>query len=152
TGTVTITYKIGQTVITSPHVFPIGTTTVDMEAVTDCSTTNCSFTVTVNDATGPTISGQLVSIPASTGVGNTTCTATIDAGTVLPSATDCSNFTTTIHAGAPVNQNFADGAALKAFAFPVGTTQVTYTFTDVHNNSSNTSFNVIVTDNTKPTI
>jgi hypothetical protein len=49
--------------------------------------------------------------PTIDGEGNTTCTATIDAGTVLPSATDCSSFITTIHAGTPVNQNFADGAA-----------------------------------------
>jgi hypothetical protein len=99
----------------------MGTTTVDVEAVTDCGTTTCSFTVTVNDGTAPQITGQLISIPASTGEGNTTCTATINAGTVMPSATDCSNFTTTIHAGAPVNLNFADEAALKAYAFPVGT-------------------------------
>jgi hypothetical protein len=118
TGNVTITYKIGQTVITSPHVFPIGTTTVDVEAVTDCGTTTCSFTVTVNDATAPTISGQLVSIPASTGVGNTTCAAMIDAGAVLPSATDCSNFTTVDHAGAPVNLNFADGRSVEGLCVP----------------------------------
>jgi hypothetical protein len=154
TGNVTITYKIGQSVITSPHTFPIGTTTVDVEAVTDCGTTSCSFTVTVNDDAAPVISNEIVSIQAFTGTsgGNPPCTAKIDAGATLPSGTDCSTFTTTIHAGAPVNQDFANEASLKAYAFPVGTTHVTYTFTDSHTNTSSTSLDVIVTDDTKPTI
>ncbi|MBK6347283.1 MAG: hypothetical protein IPF68_15375 [Bacteroidales bacterium] len=50
-----ITYKIGSAVITSPYVFPGGSTTVDVTAVNTCGMSICSFTVTVNDITVPVI-------------------------------------------------------------------------------------------------
>jgi cysteine-rich repeat protein len=47
-GSPTIVYKIGMTVITSPHDFPQGTTTVTVEATDSCGNTGTgSFTVTV---------------------------------------------------------------------------------------------------------
>ncbi len=50
---ITVTYKIGTTVITSTHTFPIGSTTVDVTAENECKTVYCSFTVTVNDNENP---------------------------------------------------------------------------------------------------
>ncbi len=45
----TITYKIGATMITSPHLFPAGTTTVDATASNgNAPDATCSFTVAVN--------------------------------------------------------------------------------------------------------
>jgi hypothetical protein len=55
TPTAGITYKIGANPITSPYVFPVGTTTVDVTATNSCGTVTCSFNVTVNDAEVPVI-------------------------------------------------------------------------------------------------
>lgn len=47
-GTLTPTYKIGATTITSPHAFPAGVTTVTVSATDSAMLTGmCSFTVTV---------------------------------------------------------------------------------------------------------
>lgn len=50
-----ITYNISGTAITSPYLFPIGTTTVEAVATNDCGTKTCEFTVTVNDTQNPVI-------------------------------------------------------------------------------------------------
>jgi hypothetical protein len=52
-----ITYKINDAVITSPYVFPVGTTTVTAIATNRAGTDDCSFTVTVNDNEPPVITG-----------------------------------------------------------------------------------------------
>jgi hypothetical protein len=86
-GGATVVSKIGATVITSPHTFPVGTTTVDSTATdTAGNTASCSFTVTVGSGTVTTVSpvtGQysdsvnlqatvtpIVSIPGSPLTGN----------------------------------------------------------------------------------
>lgn len=51
-----VTYKIGSTTITSPHVFPVGTTTVNVSAINGGGFATCSFTVTINDTEAPVIS------------------------------------------------------------------------------------------------
>jgi hypothetical protein len=51
----TIVYKIGSSVITSPHNFPVGPTTVISTATNIAGTDNCSFTVTVIDNQPPVI-------------------------------------------------------------------------------------------------
>ena len=48
-------YKIGTTVITSPRVFPSGTTTVTVTATNSCATITMTFLVTVNDNQSPSI-------------------------------------------------------------------------------------------------
>lgn len=52
----TIIYKIGATVITSPHMFPVGITTVTATASNTAGIATCSFTVRVNDTEAPVIS------------------------------------------------------------------------------------------------
>lgn len=53
TPTPTVTCRIGSTVITSPHVFPVGTTTVNCTASNGVPPdASCSFTVTVNQVSG----------------------------------------------------------------------------------------------------
>lgn len=54
----TVTYNIGATVITSPHIFPVGTTTVNAMALSGGGVATCSFTVTVNDVEDPVVSNM----------------------------------------------------------------------------------------------
>jgi hypothetical protein len=51
----TVTCKVGATVITSPNLFPVGTTAVSCTASNAAGTANCSFTVTVQDTEAPQI-------------------------------------------------------------------------------------------------
>jgi hypothetical protein len=98
--------------------------------------TSCFFTVTVIDNQPPAISGCPGNITAFTGPGRTTCDQT--ASWTPPTATDNCGAVTTSSTHSP-------GAT-----FPVGTTPVTYTFTDGSSLSSTCSFNVTVVDNTVP--
>jgi hypothetical protein len=121
--------------------FNLGTTTVTYLA-TDASgnTSTCSFTVTVVDNTRPVIAGCPANVSVTTGVGRTTCdqVATWTEPTATDNCTPAANLVRT--------RSHAPGAT-----FPVGTTTVTYTFTDAAGNTSATcSFTVTVTDNTKP--
>jgi hypothetical protein len=53
TPTPTVTCRVSNTVITSPHVFPVGTTTVNCTASNGVAPdASCSFTVTVNRVSG----------------------------------------------------------------------------------------------------
>ena len=98
---------------------------------------NCKGLVD-DEKVAPSISGCPANISIGTGPNATTCSRNVS--WTPPTATDnCGGvtFTTTHQPGA---------------SFPKGTTTVTYTFTDSHNNSSTCSFNVTVTDNTLPAI
>ncbi|HEY0548650.1 MAG TPA: HYR domain-containing protein, partial [Verrucomicrobiae bacterium] len=130
----TVQCKIGVTTITSPHVFPVGTTTVDCTAQNAGGSATCSFTVTVNDTQPPTIS-----CPANISVGNAAgmCSATV-------------NFTIGANDNCPgvtVVANPASGSS-----FPIGTTTVNATATDASGNTAMCSFTVTVTDTQNPTI
>ncbi|MGZ3990337.1 MAG: Ig-like domain repeat protein [Flavisolibacter sp.] len=57
TGPITITYKIGDNVITSPHVFTKGATTVKAIATNNAGKDSCNFVVTVVDHEPPVITG-----------------------------------------------------------------------------------------------
>src|SRR4029453_15069337 len=48
-----VSYRIGATPITSPHAFPVGTSTVTATATNVADTNSCTFTVTVNDTKTP---------------------------------------------------------------------------------------------------
>ncbi len=122
----------------SGSAFPLGITTVTYQ-VTDASgnTTQCSFTVTVNDVTAPTI----VSCPANITV-NAGAACTAVANWVAPTVSDnCSGASMAQTAG-PVSGS----------AFPLGVTTITYTATDGSGNTSTCSFTVTVVDATIPTI
>lgn len=58
TPTPTIVYRIGTTVITSPRVFPLGTTTVIATAINGGGFLTCEFDVTVIDTQAPTITNM----------------------------------------------------------------------------------------------
>lgn len=125
-------------------VFPAGTTTVTYTA-TDASgnvSNTCSFDVTVIDNTIPVLSGCPSTVLVNTGTSITPCSAT--ATWIEPTAID----NCTSSANIVWTKSHTPGSV-----FPVGTTTVTYTATDLKGNVSATcSFNVIVTDNTAPVL
>ncbi|MCG9911082.1 MAG: HYR domain-containing protein [Flavobacteriales bacterium] len=127
--------------LTSTHnsgdFFPVGTTTVTYTA-TDASnnTVTCSFTVTVTDTQAPVISGCPTNIVVSNDPG--VCEALVS--WTVPSASDncgLASFTSTHTPGT---------------IFPVGTTTVTYTATDIYGNVSTCTFNVTVNDTEVPVL
>ncbi|MCA1640416.1 MAG: DUF5011 domain-containing protein [Acidobacteria bacterium] len=113
--------------------FPVGTTTVTSTAAGGAS---CSFTVTVVEGGGPTIS-----CPANITTTSDDCTATIATGTPTASA------------GATVTGERSDGQPLDT-SFGAGTTSIVWTATDsVGRTASCTqTITVNVNDTTAPTI
>jgi CSLREA domain-containing protein len=136
--TPTITYRIGATVITSPHTFPEGTTTVTATASNGVGTdSTCSFTVTVNDDEAPSISCPS-NITRNSDPG--TCGAVVSY--TAPTGTDnCPGATTTQTAGLPSGSTF-----------PVGTTTNTFKVTDAAGHEATCSFTVTVEDHEKPVV
>jgi hypothetical protein len=113
----------------SGSLFPVGTTTVTATA-TDVlnNTASCSFLITVNDNEAPVINScpANITVPAN----NAGCTALVN--WTAPTATDnC--------ASPSLTSNYNSGSV-----FPIGTTTVTYTASDISNNSTTCSFNVTV--------
>ena len=120
--------------------FPVGTTQVTY-TFTDMAgnQAQCSFTVTVTtgtDTTPPVIANCPNPIDIIIPVGTTSMTVSW----TEPTATDNSGMTPTI------TQSHQPGTD-----FPVGTTQVTYTFTDMAGNQAQCSFTVTVTTGTDTT-
>ncbi len=122
----------------SGSTFNRGVTTVVLTATNSCGSTNCIFTVTVNDVTEPTIT-----CPANITVGNTTgqCAATV----TFPNATATDNCT-----ASPTITPIV-GPASGSF-FDLGSTSVTFRATDGAGNSSTCAFTVTVRDMQSPTI
>jgi hypothetical protein len=129
-NSLTSSHPIGST-------FPVGTTTVTYTATDNAlNTATASFTVTIEDNQDPIISGMpaAISQPAISG----TCAATVS--WTAPSATDSCALLSLV-------SSHPSGSS-----FPVGTTTVTYTATDIHSNVSTESFDVVVTDAEAPVI
>ncbi|MCB0698554.1 MAG: choice-of-anchor D domain-containing protein [Chitinophagales bacterium] len=116
----------------SGSTFNVGTTTVTITAVNPCSNIDSSFTITVNDNEKPTIVCPAdVSVKADEGE----CSATnVSLGT--PTTGDNCGVATTVN-NAPSS-------------YPVGTTTVTWTVTDIHGNTATCTQDVVVTDNQAP--
>jgi gliding motility-associated-like protein len=128
-------------VVTTSHLpgttFPAGTTTVTYTA-TDASgnVTICTFDITVNDTQAPVITTCPINTTINSNPG--ICGATYT--WVLPTALDnCP--------GVVLTTTHAPGST-----FPVGTTTVTYTATDVSGNTATCSFDVTVVDVEAPVI
>jgi len=130
-----IYYRIGNTAITSPRVFPLGTTTVIATALNGAGYDSCSFKVTVRDVTPP-----VITCPANITLPNapSQCGAT---ATYTATATDNCTSTVTITVQ-PASGSF----------FPVGTTTVTAMATDGSGNTATCSFTVTVNDVEPPVI
>jgi hypothetical protein len=120
--------------------YPVGTTTVTWTA-TDIhgNSSTCTQTITVTDDEKPVITCPAsVTHTADAGV----CSYTVNIGTAT--ATDNCAVATIVGVR-------DDNAQLDA-SYPVGTTTVTWTATDIHGNSSTCTQTIIVTDDEKPVI
>ncbi|HEV8435661.1 MAG TPA: HYR domain-containing protein [Thermoanaerobaculia bacterium] len=119
----------------SGSTFPLGTTTVNCSATNVLNqTTTGSFHVNVVDTTPPTLA-----LPS-----DITAEATSPSGAVVTfnaTATDLVDGSVLVHCTP------ASGST-----FPLGTTSVQCSATDLHNNTATGSFNVTVQDTTPPTI
>ncbi|HCA83717.1 MAG TPA: hypothetical protein DEP18_08005, partial [Flavobacteriales bacterium] len=130
---------ITQTAGPSPgNTFPVGVTNVTYTA-TDAAgnVSTCSFTVTINDTQGPTITGTPSNITLSATTG--TCSAT--ATWTPPTATDNCTVPTIVQTSGPPSGS----------SFNAGTTPIVYTATDGAGNTSTVTFNVTVVDAAPPT-
>ncbi|MCW3073342.1 MAG: hypothetical protein JWP69_411, partial [Flaviaesturariibacter sp.] len=135
--TATETTAIPASTITYSHqpgsFFPVGTTVVTATATNAVGSSTCTFTVTVSDNEAPGITAP-GAITQNNDAGK--CYATVALGTPL----------TTDNCGVATLSNDAPAT------FPVGTTTVTWTVTDIHGNSTTTTQTVTVTDNEKPAV
>jgi len=130
-----IYYRVGNTAITSPRVFPLGTTTVIATALNGAGYDSCSFKVTVRDVQPPVITCPAnITRPNAPGQ----CGATV---TYAANATDNCTSTVTVTVQ-PASGSF----------FPVGTTTVTARATDGSGNTATCSFTVTVNDVEPPVI
>ncbi|SFT63392.1 gliding motility-associated C-terminal domain-containing protein [Lishizhenia tianjinensis] len=128
--TLTSTYSSGDS-------FGVGITTVTYTA-TDASgnQTTCSFNVVVTDDSAPVINACPTNITTGNDAGS--CNASVT--WTVPTATD--------NCGTPTMTSTHNPGDI----FPIGTTTVTYTFTDVNGLSSTCSFTVTVEDTEAPSV
>jgi hypothetical protein len=121
----------------SGSTFALGETIVKCEAKDAAGNTgSASFTVTVQDTTGPVFSN----VPSGVTAEATGPTGAVVAYTT-PTATDA------VDGDRPVSCDPASGST-----FPLATTTVTCSASDTRNNPNTATFNVIVQDTTAPTL
>ncbi len=129
----------------APVQFPVGTTTVTW-TVTDVNgrTATCNQTVTVVDTEDPTITCAVPAASYTADAGE--CYYTVPGAALDPTATDDNCGVQSV-----VN-DFTGTATLAGAQFPVGTTTVIWTVTDIHGNDATCQYDIIVTDDEDPTI
>ncbi|MEW6131478.1 MAG: HYR domain-containing protein [Acidobacteriota bacterium] len=138
---VTLVCKVGDTAITSPHVFPKGITTVTCSTSdTSSNSASAAFTVTVNDSLAPT-----VTVPANItqATDANQCSASI--GFSVSANDDCDGALT------PVCK-VGDTPITSPYSFPKGVTTVTCTASDASSNTGTNSFTVTINDTQAPAI
>ncbi len=132
----------------SGETFNVGITTVTY-TITDGAgnSTNCAFTVTVNDTENPSIS-----CPGNVSTNNDlgSCSAIVNGIAPTGFSDNCSGtIVTYTFTGATTGSGSNDASGE---AFNVGTTTVTYTATDASGNTTTCSFTVTVNDTQAPSI
>ena len=127
-----ITYRVGGTILTGAHDFPLGATNVDMSAQDAADNmAQARFQVTVSDAEKPIISASNISQPLDAG----SSTASV---TMAATASDNSGSATITYA-------LTGGEAIgNPHAFAPGTHSVTATATDPGGNAASAVFEVTV--------
>jgi hypothetical protein len=131
----TITYSIQPNTF-----FAVGTTTVTATATNAIGSSNCSFTVTVNDVTPPTITcppNQVLNL-------NATCSATLPDYRSLVTASD--------NCTAPNALLIIQSPAAGTTVGTKGAMIITFTVIDASNNTSTCTITVDKTDVTAPVI
>jgi gliding motility-associated-like protein len=126
--------------LASGSVFPIGTST-NTFVVTDASgnTATCSFNVTVNDTEVPTI-------VCAANITQTADAGVCDAAVIVPAPANGDN------CAVATIVNSYNGTSSANDTYPVGTTTITWTVTDVNGNINTCIQDVTITDNEIPTI
>ena len=142
---IALVYKLGTTVITSPHVFAKGesTVTIDGEDSAGNTATQVSFKVTVSDAEKPVITPP-ADIAQNTDAGlNTTALNVTGLGSVIDNS------------GGTISITYMIGTTVLtgSYNFAVGETTVTMDAVDAEGNNANqVSFTVTVSDGEGPVI
>lgn len=131
--------------------FNLGVTTVAWVA-TDATgnTTNCAFTVTVNDAQVPVILSCGASGNQVVNSNNGVCTFTQTSNVWNASASDNCSVASVIYV--LTGATSGTGTSLNGVIFNLGLTTVTWTATDGSGNTAVCTFNVLVTDKQIPVI
>jgi hypothetical protein len=111
---------------------------------------SCSFTVTVNDVTPPTISCP-ANVVAPNAPANGTC-QWVGVGLGVTAGMVADNCVLDAALLATLTNNITGPGALNGYNFGLGVTNVTYTINDGANPPVNCMFTVDVTDQTNPTI
>ncbi len=146
-GTPTTSDNCGVATVTNnaPAQFPVGTTTVTW-TVTDVNgrTATCNQTVTIVDTQDPTITCAVPAASYTADAGQ--CYYTVAGAALDPTATGDNCGVQSV-----VN-DFNGTATLAGAQFPVGTTTVIWTITDIHGNDTQCQYDIIVTDDQDPTI
>ncbi len=119
--------------------FPVGVST-ETYTVTDASgnSVSCSFTITISDQQAPIITCPAdINVDADPGI----CSTVVNFNP--PTVSDnCDASVIPVQTAGPTSGS----------PFPVGTTTITFTATDITGNESNCSFDVVVSDTEAPTI
>ncbi|MBB3995996.1 hypothetical protein GGR95_003662 [Sulfitobacter undariae] len=136
-------FTLNGSTITSPHVFPVGTSTVTVTAQDSAGNkaTPQQFDVNVTDREGPVISA-LSEVSVNTDAGSHTASLTMSA-------------TVTDNSGETITPTFTSGSfpLLNQHDFPIGTTTVTVRANDLAGNEAvPVQFDVTVTDAEAPVI
>lgn len=135
----TVECRVGGNLITSPHFFPVGVSTVTCTATVGARSDDCSFTVTINDAQAPVI----------------TCPADIVRNNDPGQCGASVSFNPTVNENCPGDSvvcRIGAQVITSPHFFDVGMTTVTCTVTDGAGNSDDCSFNVTVNDNEPPVV
>lgn len=140
-GTATATDSCGGTLSATnnaPAQFPVGVTTITWTVTDPCgNVATCEQYVTIYDIQAPVIDCTTTVINATVGPGQ----CSVPVGLVTPTYTENCNAN-----GLPtVTVSRSDGLPASA-NFPVGTTTVVWTVTDIYNNFATCTQTVIVTD------
>lgn len=125
---------VAGTVIDGPAITVVTLTATDASG----KSASCIFTVTGEDRTAPEITGTPENVLVTTGEKSADCSTVVTWSEPLAND-NCSG---------PLTYFTRTHAPNTAFA--VGTTEVTYVFRDESGRESSASFNVVVTDDTKP--
>lgn len=140
-GVASIIYSIGNSPITFPFNFPVGSTTVGV-LVTDINgnTASCSYMVVVEDNQAPGLTCPPVSNPYSLDPGS--CVALLS---FIAESYDNCGIASTVYS---INEN----EITFPYEFPMGTTTVYTVVTDIHGNTASCSFPIVVQDNEHPVL
>ncbi len=142
-GSVAIVYKVGSTTLTGAYNFPVGVTTVTMDAsdAAGNAADQVSFTVTVGDGTAPVLTAP-DDQRLTTAAGETTVSLDV---TSLGSASDDTDSSVSIV------YKVGETTLTGAYAFPIGVTTVSMDASDSAGNAAaQVSFTVTVADGTPP--